>query len=98
MKGELCAAMCVTLLNLRLQNCGWPLHGCVFMGCTEVDVLVALSPVPLTGRLEPPITVTVAEVLELDVEEFDALPDPVLEVSDKVAVLMAIVSRVRVEL
>ena len=46
-KGLLCAATMVMLLNFLLQNCGWPLQACVFVGRAEEDVEVALCrPVP----------------------------------------------------
>jgi hypothetical protein len=48
------------LLNLRLQNCGQPLQGCVLVGVAEVDVEVAV-PLP---KLVPFSTVEVVEALE----------------------------------
>jgi hypothetical protein len=60
MNGLLCAATYVILLNLRLQNCGWPLQGCVFVGIADVDVDVAV----LFCRVVPFNAVEVVETLE----------------------------------
>jgi hypothetical protein len=38
------------LLNLRLQNSGQPLQGCVLVGTADVDVAVLLlKPVPFSA-------------------------------------------------
>ena len=68
------------LLNLRLQNEGWPLQGTVFVGCTELEVheavplLVAVpfSEVvvfaPPTSRVAVGLDVVVP-LLDLDVDD-----------------------------
>jgi hypothetical protein len=72
MNGLLCAATYVILLNLRLQNCGWPLQGCVFVGTADVDVDVAVlfcrvvpfNAVEVVKALEPTSNVVIADDVE----------------------------------
>lgn len=69
MNGLLWAATYVMLLNLRSQNCGWPLQGCVFLGTADVDVDVAVLfrrvvPFNVVEALEPTSNVLAADDVE----------------------------------
>ena len=75
-KGLLCAATMVTLLNFLLQNCVWPLHGCVFVGCAEDGVKVVLCKAVPFVEVEDKACPPVRYVTEADVLEFDPATEP----------------------
>lgn len=76
MNGLLCAATYVMLLNLRSQNCGWPLQGCVLVGVADMDVgvpvllrkLVPLIEAEVVDAPDPTSNVLVADDVEVEPE------------------------------
>jgi hypothetical protein len=72
------------LLNFRLQNSGWPLQGCVFVGCTDDEVEVALCRAVPFLDADDDCSPPVRYVTDTDVADATVAPEDALEAAMEV--------------